>query len=69
MALNSLLLRMSQLKSLVFSECAISEKSINLIGAGLLQGVQPNNGLKQLQITCLDLSGNTIKDVSFTLRR
>uniref|UniRef100_A0A0N5B0S5 CARMIL_C domain-containing protein n=1 Tax=Syphacia muris TaxID=451379 RepID=A0A0N5B0S5_9BILA len=53
---------MSHLKSLILSDCAITEKSINLLGAGLLQAVQPNNELQQLQITCLDFSGNTIKD-------
>ncbi|VDD93574.1 unnamed protein product [Enterobius vermicularis] len=62
LALNALLSKLSHLRSVTLSECGITEKTVNVIAAGLMQGIKPNDGLKEVQISCLDLSGNTIRD-------
>ncbi|MFH4973889.1 hypothetical protein AB6A40_000598 [Gnathostoma spinigerum] len=54
--------KMPTLRSLCLSECALSEKSINHLSSGLMQGLKPNGGSSCLQLVSVDLSGNSLKD-------
>ncbi|EFO22296.2 leucine Rich Repeat family protein [Loa loa] len=59
-ALSSLLSKLTSLHSLTLSECAMTEKSVNQICYGILQGIKSNTDCKFL--ATLDFSGNNLKD-------
>ncbi|VDN05498.1 unnamed protein product [Thelazia callipaeda] len=61
-SLSPVLSKMTSLQSLTFSDCAMSEKSINLICYGILQGIKGKASIDCKFLTTLDFSGNNLKD-------
>lgn len=63
-ALSSLLSKLPSLQSLTLSECAMSEKNVNQVCYGILQGIKANTIPECKFLATLDFSGNNLKDVS-----
>lgn len=61
-ALSSLLSKLTSLQSLTLSECAMSEKSVNQVCCGILQGIKANTIPDCKFLSTLDFSGNNLKD-------
>ncbi|CAG9529719.1 unnamed protein product [Cercopithifilaria johnstoni] len=61
-ALSSLLSKLTSLQSLTLSECAMSEKSVNQVCYGILQGIKANTIPECKFLATLDFSGNSLKD-------
>uniref|UniRef100_A0A915PT12 CARMIL pleckstrin homology domain-containing protein n=1 Tax=Setaria digitata TaxID=48799 RepID=A0A915PT12_9BILA len=61
-ALSSLLSKLTTLQSLTLSECAMSEKSVNQVCYGILQGIKANTVPDCKLLATLDFSGNNLKD-------
>lgn len=65
--LSAMLTKVNSLRRLTLAECSLTEKSVNQISSGLMQGLKPNTAPEQF--TCLDFSGNTLKDVCLLFKK
>ncbi|VDN18460.1 unnamed protein product [Gongylonema pulchrum] len=61
-ALSSVFPKLTSLQSLTLAECALSEKIINQVCCGILQGIRANATPDCKHFVSLDFSGNTLKD-------
>ncbi|VDK72331.1 unnamed protein product [Onchocerca ochengi] len=61
-ALSYLLSKLTSLQSLILSDCAMSEKSVNQICCGILQRIKANTIPDCKFLATLDFSGNNLKD-------
>lgn len=64
MTLSSVLSKLASLQSLTFSDCGLSERSVNQVCCGILQGIKTSTVPDCKLLVSLDFSGNTLKDVS-----